>query len=997
MKRNLLLLLGTLLPLVANAFDAQIGGIYYNFSGNEAMVTYQNYQNWSYISDYSGSVVIPSTVTYNGKTYGVTSIGDRAFSGCRGLTSTTIPNSVTRIGEEAFAGSGLNSVTIGSGVTSIGSSAFSGCTGLISVHIKDLAAWCKISFNTTAEGDEGGAGRSWTTYYQRAQPLAYAQHLYLNGQEIKDLVIPDGITSISEFAFYGFIGLVSVTVPESVTSIGGAAFYGCNSLTAVHITDLAAWCKIDFKRTVSYYEYDAYSIGNSESYSYWDGSNPLIYAQHLYLNGQEIKDLVIPDGVTSISNKAFKNCSGLTSVTIPNSVARIGEEAFYNSSGLTFISIGNSVTNIGEFAFSGCNLVDVFSYASEPPIAYYIDRYYIDDGIYDDTYYYSFNTTYIKEHTTLHVPVSSLSSYKQTAPWSSFNRVVPIENIDSPNINFADTNVKSLCVANWDFNYDGELNNAEAAAVTDLGVVFKGNKQINTFDELQYFTGLTSIGANAFRGCSGLNSISIPNNVTSIGNDAFSGCNGLTSITIPNNVTSISNGAFQECSNLTAVTLDCSAIVAKSGRYLDDLGFNYIYDTPFKSIFGNQVQTYIFGNNVKRIGEGAFYGCIGLSSITIPENIASIGESAFLNCSNLTTVTLESNAVVSASRKELNDWIDDYDYNSLKSIFGSQVQTYILGNTVNSIGEGAFCGCSSMNTIVIPNSIKNIGVDAFSGCSGLKKVIMPDIASWCEISFDGYHANPLYYAHHLYGNETTEITNLIIPNGVTSIRDYAFLGCSGLTSVTIPNSVTSIGESAFQSCSGLTSVVIPNNVNNISGFAFYGCSGLTSVTIPNSVTNIGEEAFSGCSSISTITIPNSVTNIGEGAFSGCSGISTITIPNSVTIIGEYSFYNCSNLNSIAFGNGVKSIGSNAFKECSSLKKVIVPDIAAWCGISFGSNPLYYAHHLYSDEETEITDLIIPNGVTSIGYATFWGCSSLTSVTFPNSVTSIGNGAYDGCI
>ena len=240
--------------------------------------------------------------------------------------------------------------------------------------------------------------------------------------------------------------------------------------------------------------------------------------------------------------------------------------------------------------------------------------------------------------------------------------------------------------------------------------------------------------------------------------------------------------------------------------------------------------------------------------------------------------------------------------------------------SVTSIGNSAFYMRSGLTSVTIPNSVTSIGESAFSGCNGLTSVHISDLGAWCKISFVEISSNPLYYAHHLYldGNE---ITDLVIPNGLTSIGDYAFEGGSGLTSVTIPNSVTNIGGMAFYNCTGLTSVTIGNSVTSIGKSAFGGCRSLNSITIPNSVTSIGIWAFSGCHRLTSITIPKSVTSIGNGAFLSCSGLTSITIPNSVTSIEYQTFKNCSNLKTIFIGSGVTNILSQAFSSCAELLDV----------------------------------------------------------------------------
>ena len=272
---------------------------------------------------------------------------------------------------------------------------------------------------------------------------------------------------------------------------------------------------------------------------------------------------------------------------------------------------------------------------------------------------------------------------------------------------------------------------------------------------------------------------------------------------------------------------------------------------------------------VAKIGDNAFSGCSGLTSLTIPSSVTSIGNYAFSGCSSLTSLTIPSN--------------------------------------VTSIGNYVFSGCSSLTSLTIPNCVTSIGSSAFSGCSSLASLTIPSsVTSIGNNAFDGCKA----------------IRSIdFLPNTISTISDGMFSGCSGLTSVTIPNNVTSIGNSAFSSCSSLTSLSIPNSVSLIGSFAFSNCSNLTSLNIPNSVTEIDDYVFSGCSGLSSITIPNSVMSIGWQAFSGCSDLTSVIIPNSVTSIGSSAFLNCSKLSSITIGEGIRWIYSYAFANCQQLTDV----------------------------------------------------------------------------
>ena len=340
-----------------------------------------------------------------------------------------------------------------------------------------------------------------------------------------------------------------------------------------------------------------------------------------------------------------------------------------------------------------------------------------------------------------------------------------------------------------------------------------------TYDNKTYY--VTSIGDDAFSGCYGLTSITIPEGVTSIGNNAFHGCSGLTSITIPEGVTSIGDNAFSGCSGLTSITIP--------------EGVTSIGDNVFFGCYGLESVTILEG--VTSIGDNAFRYCFGLISVTIPSSVTSIGEYAFDNCSGLTSISIPEG--------------------------------------VTSIGDYAFSGCSGLTSITIPGSVTNISNFSFYNCFSLTSII---VDSSNKVYDSRYNCNAI--VEKATNTLIIGCMNTIIPESVTNIGNHAFEDCIGLTSITIPEGVTSIGKSAFYGCTGLTSITIPESVTSIGEYAFDGCRGLTSITIPESVTSIGKSAFLSCSQLSSVVCgPIKAPTLGVDAFDGVKDGCRIYVPS----------------------------------------------------------------------------------------------------------------------
>lgn len=747
----------------------------------------------------------------------------------------------------------------------------------------------------------------------------------LNGfrfdKNLKMIKIGNGVTKIDENTFKDCSNLESVTIGNSVTSIGHDAFYGCTNLVKTnYMGTMDQWAEIEFK---GYY------------------SSPTIYSKDLYIDDQLITEVELTIA-TKIGSVAFENCKSITKVIIPDSVLSIGKDAFRgcplknvvigdglkNLNGFSFdenlesITIGNSVASISSYAFAYCTNLARTNYTGT------IEQWAeIEFSGEKSNPIYQSKKLYINDKLVTEVNLTRATKVSNYAFYNCIN-LARVEMSDN-------------------FTSDVSIGKYAFYNCTGLENVVIGNNVI-------------SIDSYAFGKCTNLAGIIIPDSVTSVGDHVFSGCTSLKNAVIGNNVTSMGNGTFVNCINLENVKI---------------------------------------GESVTKIGSYAFYNCINLAKIIIPDSVISMGDNTFCNCTSL--------------------------------------ENAIIGNGVTSIEQGVFDKCTSLKSVTIGNSVTSID-NPFYYCSSINKInYTGTIDQWAEIEFCGLNSNPIYYSKDLYINDQL-ITEANLTRA-TKISNYAFYYCTNLKRVRISDSVKDIGDYAFDNCVNLENIIIPDSVKKIGVCAFRNCEAIKNVTIGKNITSIGTSAFENCKKIEKTNYTGTIdqwaeiifsgysndyssnptffskdlyinnllvteinlttaTKINDYAFSKCKSLEKVTIGNSVKSIGKSAFSGCENIKSITVAESVMSIGEYAFGSCVSLEKTnYIGTIDQWVQIKFSSdesNPVWYSKNLYLNNEL-VTKAKIQTA-ERISDGVFANCLCLEEVTIPYGVTNIGCDAFSGC-
>lgn len=692
------------LPLTVLNVLAQTDGYYtYTVEYNEAIITGVD-------ESISGDIMIPKTLGG----YTVSEIGDYAFENCVGITGVTFHNDIRTVGKGAFEG----------------------CTNITKVNTTDISEWCDTYFENNT-----------------ANPIYYAQKLFLNGEEVTDMVIPEGKTGIGQNTFNGCKSLNSVTLPNSMVAIWSSAFANCDSLTEitfgnsveiiegnvfyncpklkkVNITDIEKWCAIDFE---------------------YESSNPLYYGAELYLNNTLVTDLVIPSGVISIGNNAFYNCVSLKNVTLADSVETIGYYTFYGCTSLESVTLSKALTDIPARMFGECTSLKSVT---------------LPDSV-ENIGAYAFEGCVSLEKIALPSSVKTVETY-------AFNGCDSLSGVYI-------TDVYAWCSIAFGDYHSNPLEFAEKLYL---------NNQLVT--ELEIPNGVYKIGKNAFNGCTSLEKVTMPESVESIESFAFNACTSLKNIIISEGVESIGTYAFADCQTLAKINIPSS---------------------------------------VTEVSSNAFYGCYALEGVYIT-NVAAWCNIEFDSFNNIATNPLKTGAKLYLNNEQVTD--------------------LVVPDGVTKIGGAAFEGCYSIKNVYVSDTVERIGKDAFSG------------TAWFENQPDGL----VYAGKVAYKYRGTAPETVTLKDGTTGIADDAFSGQLNIKNINIPDSVRYIGNNTFSGCYALENIDIGDNVTEIGEYAFAWCDALVSVNLGNSLKRIGEHAFYGCSFIKAVTIPKTLESVGKMAFSG---------------------------------------------------------------------------------------------------------------------------------
>jgi len=982
-------------------------------------------------------VVVAST--YNGTP--VTEISAGAFTGGEKIESITLPDSITTISAGAFAGcTNLKKLVIGAGVSNFNPSVLKDCPSLESIEISPENAnysavnGCIINKHTktlvyateSAQIPSDGS-------VENIAAGAIANH-----KNITSLVIPEGVKTIKAGAIANCPELETVALPASLETFEEGALVGCPKLSSLSAKDDGNYVvkgncliSIPLKRLI---------LGFSTSVIPDDLG--IVYIGKSAFEGSGITSVSIPDSVTTIEESAFRGCTALKSVTLPDSLTTISDYAFYECSALEAVEFLRNVKTIGKYAFKGCTSLTSLRVGS------YIKS--VGEAAFKDCT--SIKTLIIDKYSSW----SNSDIYFGKSVFEGCTALESVEISDSGLITYGEAAFKN-CTSLKSFRHVRTYNYVPAE-------MFYG---CTSLEEIEFSDNLSEIRNNAFYSCTSLGSVTVGESLQKIQDNAFYGCRSLGEFVYLGvsgdwqGITKSANwrdGALftdVKCSDKTIGVNDPlnhngapglvhvmnadgnSATLTDLGKWWFSNGAKFadtyngvpvthIAPDVFKGRV-NVVQKITLPQSLVEICEGQFIYCNRLSSVTIPATVKEIGADAFRGCLELETVTFKGTRDQWKQIKLGENWNIGCNFTTVTCSDGTL--TVDVPAEANDGTPGLYYGISNDGYAYLRAMDQN--------CTETEIRIATE--------YRGYKVTRIYERALQYN---TQIKSVIIPEGITSIGDYSFYGCSSLKSVKLPKSLLSIGEYAFAACPEFKSISLPDGLTTLIGNAFYGTP-IKELYIPKNVTDIG---WIECETLATIEIhpdnpryrfvgncyidketktllqvfgkptfptDGSIETFGEGVLWGNEEITELIIPEGVTHLWNNAIGDNPNLKKLHIPSTLVEIYSpiESYFDLRNLEKITVA----------AGNERYYAKdNCLIEKDTgllmivnkygkiptdgsiksigegafaafkDLKSIVIPEGVVSIEAGAFSGCSSLESVSFPESLESIGSYAFGGC-
>ncbi len=843
--------------------------------------------------------IIPKGITTIGKEYGESLI---AFGGCDKLADITIPTSVTYIGKNSFAYCyALTDVYYaGSEAQWNRIQVLEGNDDLLNARIhfaipdenwQSPSGICGDNLTWTITGDRvlriRGTGKMYDYEAGQSPWQAYADYIY-------DVDIGSGATSIGSYAFDNCRRLVGITVPNSVVSIGEYALNNCVAMNS-----------FAFPKSVS------------------------VVGEGAFYGCKKLRVVKLTGNITHLADRTFYGCERLWRVAFPEGIVSIGDYCFYECTNFSTEGLPKSLTSIGAYAFAYCTVMDKI--VTSPNITR------IEAGTF-------YGCNGIKQ---LEIPsyISYIGEY-------AFSNCDWMQTLAFPGTD--------IIVEKYAFSSCGYLQDISLTGVTTIGQgVFSGCYNL---EEIEIPSTVTSLGDEAFAKCSSLVSVTIPGSIKTMGQYIFKECTDLRTVIFAEGVTFVADNMFSYCISLREVDFpDSLTAIGDSAfdscRNLEEINLpENLKQLGVASFYGCALKSITIPGSVRDMGINAFGACHELKTVTLEEGITAVGDSAFNNCYSLSQVEMPT----SLTRIE-------------RSAFGycSALKHISIPCGVTFVDNYAFRGCGLTDVYYGGTSnlwrqiqvgsqntpLTNATIHFAEVMQGREGVCNDALTVWWCLTAEGQLV--------IYGNgavETcgwnsyqNEITSVSILSGVTSIGGQVLRGLSKLERVQIADTVTSIDS--FGNCASLTSIELPDSVTELGTFTFMGCGKLTSVTLPSGLTAIPEGAFAACAELESVTLSDSIVSIGNNAFSDCPKLKNMQLPESVTNIGEFAFYNCSSLKEINIPSGVTAINDCTFYGCSSLTSLILPE-----GITTIGQWVFW--------ECGLTDIDLPKTLIRIGEDSF---------------------------